>query len=151
MADANVPAPTPPEPGPWWARLVDKSLSFVNQLNNERLLLLAVVSLLAYLVFSVITKQTERETTQARMTEESRTEERRHCDVREEKAQQFFASQMDLQRRHDDERDERHRKDSTEREEKMQVRYSTALEAVKVPILTLLGRVADIERILKKQ
>jgi hypothetical protein len=148
---SNAPTEKTPEPhrngngngGPWQSRLAENFLKFVNGLTNEKLLLLALLFLLGWSQLAIVNKASDRETFQARQTEESRIEAQRHCDSREELMRReltnFFAAQAEIQRRHD-----------SEREDKMRLAFETRTEQLRVMLISLTSRLSELERMLRK-
>jgi len=131
MADDKLTPPREPDPpiGGFTGAAI-AAANLLNRMTQEKILLVTVVAILAFFVFDSQTKVTEREQTTARRYDESREQDRRHCDDREdlakrERAQEakdlraWFAGQAEMQRRHDAEREEKLTKVGLERDEKL--------------------------------
>ncbi len=126
--DSKSPPPEPAVAGMAGAALA--AANFANRLTIEKLLAVTVVTILGFVVYYGQVGVTEREAGMARRYDESREQDRRHCDDREDRAKQersqeakdlraWFASQSDAQRRHDAERDEKMARAFAERDEKV--------------------------------
>lgn len=136
---SNVPPVEPGQKLTGWPGLAEVCIKFINGMTNERLLLLVVITLLAYITFFTLKNQADQMAGQARQYEETRTLDRQHCDDREKELRAFYTSQIEIQRKHDD-----------DREDRLRITYTTALEAVKVPILTLLSKFDELKRAVMK-
>ncbi len=120
--------PDPPVTG--MASAVVAFANLVNKMTNEKILLVAVVAVMGFVVYYGQAGVSERESNMARRYDESREQDRRHCDDREDRAEQkraqeskdlrlWFAGQAEMQRRHDAEREEKMARVSMERDEKV--------------------------------
>ncbi len=125
---AAVPAPEAQAPGMMGAALA--FASFANKLTSEKILLIAVVAVMGFVVYYGQLGVNEREASNARRYDESREQDRRHCDDREDRAEQkraqeakdlraWFAAQSDVQRKHDADREEKLSRSFAERDEKV--------------------------------
>ncbi len=130
MADAPAPTPPPETPVTGMAGFAVAFANMVNKMTNEKILLVAVVAVMGFVVYYGQAGVGERESNMARRYDESREQDRRHCDDREDKAKQersqeakdlraWFAGQAEMQRRHDAEREEKMRLVSLDRDEKI--------------------------------
>lgn len=130
---ADDPKTPPPNPDPSAVGVTGAVLAaanFANRLTLEKLFAFTIIIVMGFMVYDGQTGMNQREATMARRYDESREQDRRHCDDREEKMARvtaerdekmraWFASQSDLQRRHDADRDDKMSRSFTERDEKV--------------------------------
>lgn len=148
MPRSEPPAPPPhPErqpPANRW-ELGAAVLDLFGRLTNERLLLMLLMLLIGAVGWGVREQarvMSEEKMYLARVYEENRAEDRRHCDVREDKAQAFYATQMEVQRKHDSEREDKAR----ERTDKV----AALVERVGGTLTLLVAKIAELEATVKK-
>lgn len=136
-----------------WPGFVSGMVRVINGMTNERLMLVSLICVLGFVVYYGQRGQAEQTANAARLYEESRESDRKHCADREERSERtrhdearemrvWYAGQAELQRRHD-----------ADREDKLRTVVASLVDSFdkyRQVVAALTQSVADLINVVKK-